>query len=82
MAKQTKTKWVTFTRRTEDPKLRYIEKRLDEMGIPHRRNGASMHAPILQVPQEREADAWALLNQKIGGVELDEIPDSHPMFQG
>ena len=72
--------WVTFTRRTDDPKLAYLEGRLDDMGVPHRRNGHSFHAPIMEVPAEQHDAAYALLNEDVDGVRLDDIEDDDPMF--
>lgn len=78
--------WVTFCKRTEDPKLCYYESRLDEMGIPHRRNGESWHAPILEVPADRHAEAYALFREVTdhdndgNPIYLDDIPDDDPMF--
>ncbi len=68
-------KWVRFTKRTDDPKLSWLEARLLEAGIPYRRNGQSFHAPILEVPEELLDKAWTLLPQQI-----DELPDDDPMF--
>lgn len=78
-------KWETFTRRTEDPKLKYLEFRLDKMGIPHRRNGASCHAPILEVPEDQLEAAWTLLSEEVDNgdgtaTRLDDIEDDDPMF--
>jgi hypothetical protein len=53
--------WVTLCRRTEDPKLTYIEAKLTEMQIPHRRHGESWHAPILEVPASALEAGHALL---------------------
>lgn len=74
--------WTLFTKRTDDPKLGYIEWKLDERGIPHRRNGSSFHAPILEVPAEHLDAAWALLNQPFdeSGKTLDDIDDDDPVF--
>ena len=81
------TKFVNFCRRTEDPKLGYIERRLTEMGIAHRRNGHSFHAPILQVDERDLDDAWNMLDEPVDMGDgttmlLDEIPDDHAMFGG
>ena len=46
------TAWRRLTRRTNDPKLAFLEMCLDQLGIPHRRNSASAHAPIMEVPDE------------------------------
>lgn len=76
------TNWTKLTRRTEDPKLRYIEYRLDLMGIPHQRNGESFHAPILEVPYEHHQRAWDLLSETtlVDGEVLDNLDDRHPAF--
>ena len=73
--------WTTFTRRTNDPKLAYLERLLDRMGIPHRRRGFSWHAPITEVPKNRLEEAWDVLETLIGGATLDDIPDDHSMFK-
>lgn len=81
--------WVTFCRRTDDPKLSYIEALLTDRGIPHRRAGWSRHAPILQVPKANESECWRLLAMPARktfnlpvrhGVMLDEVPDDHACF--
>ena len=73
--------WTQFTKLTEDPKLAYLERLLDERGIEHRRNGHGRHAPIMEVPEDRLDEAWALLDTKvvIEGVPhtLDDIEDDH-----
>lgn len=66
--------WVTFTRRTDEPKLTWLERQLDSAGIRNRRNGASAHAPILQVQEEDLVDAWAILSP------VDDIADDDPQF--
>jgi hypothetical protein len=78
--------WTTFTRRTNDPKLSYIERRLDLMGVPHRRGTcSSWQAPILEVPSHREQECWDMLSSKMsvdGKLQvLDDIRDDHPMFK-
>jgi hypothetical protein len=78
--------WVTFCKRTEDPKLRYIEHLLDERGIPYRRNGESWHAPILEVPEAYEEQAWKILNIVVDEdgmgnyLRLDDLDDDDPRF--
>ena len=78
--------WEKFCRRTNDPKLQYIEGMLDERGIPHRRNGESWHAPILEVPAQHLDAAWKMLGEKLPGrgrkLTLDDMPDDHPIFRG
>lgn len=75
--------WVAFTRRTNDPKLAYIEGRLAEQSIPYRRHGASAHAPILQVPSVFLEEAWAMLSAPFaeGRETLDDMEDDDPVFQ-
>jgi hypothetical protein len=68
--------WKTFTRRTEDPKLRWLQHELARAGIPNRRNGESFHAPILEVPAEKEEAAWAILTPA-----LDAVPDDDERFR-
>lgn len=70
-----RTKWVRLTRRTDDPKLQWFQGRLDELGIPNRRNGHSFHAPILEVDSERYGDAYAVLEP------VDDIPDDDERFK-
>lgn len=74
--------WETFCKRTEDPKLEFIEKLLTERGIAHRRNGSSFHAPILEVPAYQLAKAWDMLGEDVfgDGQCLDDIPDDDPVF--
>lgn len=72
--------WVTFTRRTNDPKLGYIEQELTRLGILHRRYGESFHAPILQVPSPSLDAAWGILETSIKGTLLDELPDDNEFF--
>ena len=86
---QDSVEWVTFTRRTEDPKLSWIESQLAAMGIASRRNGSSMHAPILEIPAEflSQADAWLAspfdgnIDAKTGRPQtVDDVPDDDPTF--
>ena len=73
--------WEQLCRRTNDPKLSFIEARLDAMGIAHKREGESRDAPILRVDARRFEEAWALLSEDVAGMgELDEIPDDDPIF--
>lgn len=73
--------WVTFTKRTADPKLAYLEHRLTKLSIPHQRMGESWHAPILAVPQEHLDRAWELLNEQYDEeVRLDDMPDDDEVF--
>jgi hypothetical protein len=65
---------VGFTKRTEDPKLAWLECQLALKGIPSRRAGFSYHAPILQVQHRHEEAADAILRR------VDDMPDDHPRF--
>ena len=68
--------FVRFTKRTNDPKLAWLESQLTEAGISHQRKGHSYHAPILEVESARIDDAWDILEP------VDDIPDNDPMFTG
>jgi len=67
--------WTQFTKRTENPKLAWLVRQLDAAGIPNRINGASFHAPILEVPAENLDAAWDILDA-VG----DDTPDDDPQF--
>lgn len=67
-------KFIMFTHRTNDPKLGWIEHKLGQAGITHRRNGVSAHAPILEVDMTRIDDAWMILTP------VDELPDDNEIF--
>lgn len=69
------TRWTMFTKRTEDPKLSWLERQLDKAEIPHRRNGASFHAPILEVPFNKLEAAWRILEP------VDDVPDDDPRWE-
>ena len=66
--------WTMLCKRTEDPKLAWLEAKLTLARIDHRRNGESWHAPILEVDERRIDDAWAILTP------VDDIPDDDPMW--
>lgn len=74
VASETKPRWVRFTKRTDDPKLAWLEARLDKAEIAHRRNGFSFHAPIMEVEASRFDDAWEILGP------VDDVPDDEPLF--
>jgi hypothetical protein len=74
--------WETFTRRTNDPKLSWLEDCLLGAGIPARRHGSSSyHAPILQVPASDMDEAWAFLNDEDAewGT-VDDVPDNDARY--
>lgn len=81
--------WVQFTKRTDVPKLNYLECQLTLLKIPHKRSGESWHAPIMMVPAEYIGAARMMLGasaRKIyelrvrHGVSLDDVPDDHHDF--
>lgn len=76
-------RWVLFTKRTDDPKLGWIERQLTLRGIPSHRAGESFHAPILEVPEAYSDAAWALLNERVPGrrKRVDDIADDDPLFE-
>ena len=67
-------RWIGFTKRTDDPKLAWLECQLLLRGIPSRRRGFSFHAPILEIPEEFEERAWEILSP------IDDVEDDDPMF--
>jgi len=66
--------WVQFTKRTNAPKLTWLVLELRRLGIPCRLNGASFHAPLLQVLERDRDRAWSILNP------VDDIPDEDLCF--
>lgn len=69
------TPWVIFTRRTNDPKLTWLEGQLKQAGIQSERRGASFHAPSLWVKQVDLAAAWDILGP------VDDLADDDFRFQ-
>lgn len=67
--------WEVMTRRTEDPKLSWLERQLDTAGIHHRRDGESWHAPIMYIDSRKSEQAWAILDP------VDDIPDDDPRWE-
>lgn len=78
-------KWVRFTKRTDEPKLTWLEEQLGQAGITHQRNGFSFHAPILEVQEKDLEKAWEVLDRviKLDGkkTRIDDVPDDHTMFK-
>jgi len=80
--------WVTLCKRTNDPKLAWLERLFAANHIQTRRKGESWHAPILQVAAQDQERAWALLAHPGRGfglrvranVSLDDVPDDHRDF--
>ncbi len=84
-----RNEWVLLCKRTDDPKLAWIEKQLRARGIETVRKGRSFHADhCLYVPRGKEKEAWDFLAQPAPArlrrwyKTIDEIPDDHPMFGG
>jgi hypothetical protein len=80
--------WVNVCKRTEDPKLAWIENRLDALGIEHRRGNGSWHASAtLEVPEDQEMRFWEFIGQPAPAryrrwyKTLDDMPDDHKIFQ-
>lgn len=70
-----KEKWVVFTRRTNEPKLRWIQRQLFGRGIVWRHNGDSAHAPIIEVLKSDLEKAWEFLDP------VDNIADDDPRWE-
>ena len=66
--------WVQFTKRTNDPKLAWLERELTAMGVPNKRDGQSFHAPILKVPENLLHVAWDILDP------IDDVADDDPRW--
>lgn len=67
--------YITLTRRTDDPKLKWIEGELKKAGIRNKRVGHSFHGPIMQVEKSKLNQAMAILDP------VDDIPDDDPRFK-
>ena len=79
--------WTLLCKRTEDPKLSWIERELNRRGIKHRRGGPSFHACFTLYVPEKQLDAADEFLQLPAPLKLrrhyktiDDIPDDHPMF--
>ena len=70
-----KAKWVTLTQRTNEPKLRWIQRQLGGRGIIWRHNGESAHAPIIEVLEEDLDKAREFLDP------VDMIADDDPRWE-
>jgi len=66
--------WRTITRRTTNPKLKWLQAQFDELGIRWRILGETWHAPHMQVQADRWDDAWDVLDP------IDDIPDDDKQF--
>jgi hypothetical protein len=74
--------WTLLCKNTEYPKLGYIIYRCRELGIRTRFDGHfMMHADhALYIDKAREADGWAILSERHGRRDLDDVRDDHPKF--
>ena len=84
---KTYAEWVTLCKRTDDPKLAWIEAHLALKGIPSRRGIPSFHADAtLEVPEQFETQAWDFLATPAPArfrrwyKTLDDMPDDHRLF--
>ena len=66
--------WIMLCKRTEDPKLTWLESKFAEAKIPTRRHGHSFHAPILEVQADFLDAAWRIL------ALVDDIPDDEEFW--
>lgn len=60
-------RWAMLTKKTNGPKLRWLEYRLEDEGIPWRKEPGD--TPILSVPFEKVEAAWEILEP------VDEVPN-------
>lgn len=65
---------MQFTKRTNDPKLQWLEMQFKHYGIECRRQGESWHAPILQIRHKDREAAGTILRS------VDDIPDDDPRW--
>lgn len=79
--------WVMVCKRTDDPKLAWIEEQLDVRGIPHKRGWPSFHADAtLWVPKKGEGVVTEILLTPAPGrfrrwyKVIDDMPDDHRLF--
>lgn len=66
--------WVVLTRRTGFPKLTWIVRSLNDLGIENRFNGKSFHAPILEVREDCRERADMILSP------IDDLEDEDSAF--
>ena len=69
-------RFLTFTDRTNYPKLGWLIHQIEEAGIECQLDGESWHAPILKVRASQLDDAWKILDP------VDDIPDDDRRFRG
>lgn len=66
--------WLRFTKRTDDPKLSWLEWTCRNRNLRVVRHGASWHAPITYVHRDDYDKAWKILSP------VDDVRDDHPRF--
>ena len=66
--------YIQLCKRTNDPKLQWLEDTFKSEGIRTKREGYSSHAPILLVHRDDEDSAWKILSP------IDDIPDDDPQW--
>lgn len=57
--------WELLTKRTDDPKLRWIERQLDSLHLAHQRGRPSFHGPTLFVRRKDWGRADAILTRRV-----------------
>jgi hypothetical protein len=67
--------WISFTRRTNNPKLQWLRDKCEESGLRVVQNGSSWHAPCTYVHRDDYDAAWAILSP------VDSICDDAPRFR-
>lgn len=75
LPENSEAEWVLFTKRTNEPKLRWIFRQLYGRRIPYRHNGESAHAPIIEVLKQDLEKAWEFLDP------VDNIDDDDPRWE-
>jgi len=64
--------WEVLTRRTDVPKLTWLMRSLSRLAVPHRLNGSSFHAPILETRDAERANRVL--------TPVDNLPDDDAAF--
>lgn len=67
--------WLTFTKRTSNPKLGWVMDKCKSAGLRVFKEGKSFHGPTSYVHRDDYAAAWAILGP------IDNIPDDAPQFR-
>ncbi len=67
--------WILFTKRTANPKLKWLLDECRKSKLRVFRQGRSFHAPCTYVHREDEEAAWNILTP------VDDMADDHPKFR-